>query len=61
MSDVVIANVARRLAAALMQRARSRNAEDTKLVALLDTELCQAVKDEAYEKNAAQDGAPQGV
>lgn len=61
MSDVVIASIARRLAEALMQRARSRSADDTKLVAQLDTELCQAVKAETYEKNTAADGAPQGV
>lgn len=61
MSDVIIASIARRLAGALMQRARSRSADDTKLVAQLDTELCQAVKAEEYEKDAAQDGAPQGI
>jgi hypothetical protein len=46
MSDESIASIARDLARAMMQRARSRTAEDQKLVLELQTLLCAEVVEE---------------
>ena len=52
MSDKIVAAVGRNLAAALMARAHSRSAEDSKLVAQYSTELCKAVQSEQLASDA---------
>jgi len=49
MSDATIARIGRNLADALSAFARSRSAEDKKIVAGLHTELCAAVVAEREE------------
>jgi len=49
MDDRTIANIARFLAKALMDRAHSRSDDDVKTVARLQTELCAAVRQEMSE------------
>lgn len=49
MSDAVVAVVARRLAKALDDCARSRSEDDKKRVAALHTELCSVVRTEETE------------
>lgn len=52
MSDKYIATIARKLAEAMMTRARTRLAEDQKLVLELQTQLCRAVYEEKDEEEA---------
>lgn len=54
MTDAVIAGIARDLALAMMQRARSRTADDAKAVLELQTRLCSAVREEAEQEAADQ-------
>lgn len=51
MSDADVAAIGRDLARALSQRARTRSAEDGKLVLELQTMLCAAVSQEAEESD----------
>ena len=51
MRDIEIALIARQLAKALMTRARTRLAEDQKIVLELQTQLCQEVLKEELEKD----------
>jgi len=53
MSDQIIAAVGRNLASALMARAHSRSAEDSKAVAEYSTELCKAVQSEQLAQAAS--------
>ena len=55
MSDADIAAIGRDLAVALSQRARSRSADDQKLVLQLQTQLCAAVFGEV-EKSDQESG-----
>ena len=57
MTDAVIAGIGRHLAQALARRAYERDAESSKAVAQLLTELCAAVRSENEEetqKSSAQ-------
>lgn len=49
MSDQSIANIARDLAKAMVQRARSRSVEDNKLVLQAQTDLCAEYAAECEE------------
>jgi hypothetical protein len=49
MSDETIAPIARELANAMLMRARTRSAEDSRRVLELQTALCDAVRNEAEE------------
>lgn len=60
MSDASMAEIARRLAAAMMLRARTRLPEDTKAVAVLQTELCAEYGAELDPQNTSELTAPQG-
>jgi hypothetical protein len=51
MSDEVIAAIARDLAEAMTLRARTRHADDNKLVLDLQTRLCAAVRAELEQAN----------
>lgn len=53
MSDARLADIARRLAAALNESARERTDAARKAVSLLQTELCAAVRAETAEANTA--------
>ena len=55
MSDKSVAVIARKLAEAMMIRARTRLADDQKLVLDLQTQLCIAVREkEQDERNKAE-------
>lgn len=58
MSDKSIAAVGRRLAEALSDFAYTRKDEDKKLVAALQSELCQTLRNEIAE--AAEEAAKKG-
>jgi hypothetical protein len=57
MSDKAIADIARRLALTLSLFARERRPEDSKAIAILQTELCAAVRAEADEPPPASEPA----
>jgi hypothetical protein len=50
MSNETIASIARELVNAMLLRAKSRAAEDTRRVLELQTELCAAVRSEAADR-----------
>lgn len=50
MSDKQIADIARKLAEAMVKRARTRLLEDQRTVAELQTELCRAAYEEEQEE-----------
>jgi hypothetical protein len=52
MSDQQVASIARDLALALNMFAHDRRNDDRKTVALLQTELCRVVREEAQEAQA---------
>jgi hypothetical protein len=54
MSDATIAEIARRLAGALDRFARERADGDRKSIAMVQTELCQAVREEKEDAQASE-------
>jgi hypothetical protein len=59
MCDRTIAEIGRRLAAALNIVARTRAQDDKHHVAVLYTELCKAVREEEIEQQTPEEAIPQ--